>query len=600
MLRSFFKNIIDGYGTDEKGILGKTFVSSEVSGSVAQGKRKGILARLEKYGEKSTAIASSTSSKTYGSALMTFGLLTLLIYFIHEYFDLFGVSDTTDLTFGIIASVIGIPCLLFDKPIGDVLKENALTDFIVYEFFCIRRIHTAKDARGIPVFVGVVVGAAVAVLGYFMPIEAVMITIGVIAFVFLSFLSPELPFFSSILIMPYLSLIPYSDAVLSFIIAVTVISLLRKVLYGKRALFIEQYDIFLTLVMTMILLSGIFVKGYESFGGSVFMVVMSLGYVVSANLLINRRISDLALNAFALSSVPVSVYSIYCGVRAFALGNAKELIDVGISSTFPSTDSAAVFLSVALILSLALVRQAKGMTRVAYIAVVVLDSVALVLSGELLAIGALVLGLSVVLFSRSRIATLVAIIIAFLLPYTLLLLPNGVFDAVLGYVPGLEDSESISKLWRSALLAFRDNAWLGIGIGGESFTEEMLDYGITGHINANNIFIELGLEAGALSLIFFVYLLVIRLRHRTVYFGYITRSSVAKQSPYICAALLCLVSVGAYNYLWEYLPSFYLFFCVFGIESASLRIAKRENDDRVLYYEDTRTPDRSQIDIEIG
>ena len=600
MLRSFFKNVIDGYDTDKNSILGKTFVSGEVSGSVAQGKRRGILARLEKYGEKSAAVTSSTSSKTYGAALITFGLLTLLIYFIHEYFGLWAVSDRTDLTFGIIASVIGIPCLLFDKPIGDLLKENVITDFIVYEFFCIRRSNTAKDARGIPVWVGVVFGTVVAILGYFLPIEAVMLAIGVTLFVFLSFLSPELPFFSSILIMPYLSMIPYSDAVLSFIIAVTAVSLLRKVLYGKRALFIEQYDIFLTLVMTMILLSGIFVKGMESFGGSVFMLFMSLGYMISGNLIINRRLSDLALNAFALSSVPVAVYSVYCGAKAFVLGEAAGLIDVGISSTFPTTDSAAVFISVALVLSLALVRQARGLTRVAYIAVVVLDSLALLLTGELLSVLALVLGVSVIFARRSRGATIIVVIAAFLLPYWLLLLPDSVFDAILALVPGLDDAECLRALWQSSLNAFRDNAWLGIGIGGESFVTEMLEYGVTEHINANNIFIELGLEAGALALIFFVYLIVIRLRHRTVYFNYITRSSVAKQSPYICAALLCLVSVGAYNYLWEYMPSFYLFWCVFGIESASLRIAKRENDDRVLYYEDTRTPDRSQIDIEVG
>ena len=46
MLRSFFKNVIDGYDNDKNSILGKTFVSGEVSGSVAQGKRRGILARL--------------------------------------------------------------------------------------------------------------------------------------------------------------------------------------------------------------------------------------------------------------------------------------------------------------------------------------------------------------------------------------------------------------------------------------------------------------------------------------------------------------------------------------------------------------------------
>ena len=33
--------------------------------------------------------------------------------------------------------------------------------------------------------------------------------------------------------------------------------------------------------------------------------------------------------------------------------------------------------------------------------------------------------------------------------------------------------------------------------------------------------------------------------------------------------------------------------------SAAIRVAKKEHDDRVLYYEDTRASDYSVIDIEI-
>ena len=63
--------------------------------------------------------------------------------------------------------------------------------------------------------------------------------------------------------------------------------------------------------------------------------------------------------------------------------------------------------------------------------------------------------------------------------------------------------------------------------------------------------------------------------------------------------LFALIFLGSTEYIWADNPSFYLFWCVFGIGSASLRISKRQLDDRVLYYEDTRDVDYSAIDIEI-
>ena len=54
------------------------------------------------------------------------------------------------------------------------------------------------------------------------------------------------------------------------------------------------------------------------------------------------------------------------------------------------------------------------------------------------------------------------------------------------------------------------------------------------------------------------------------------------------------------NYIWSSTSAYYLFWCIFGMGSATLRVAKRDYDDKVLYYEETGDSDSSVIDIEIG
>jgi hypothetical protein len=67
----------------------------------------------------------------------------------------------------------------------------------------------------------------------------------------------------------------------------------------------------------------------------------------------------------------------------------------------------------------------------------------------------------------------------------------------------------------------------------------------------------------------------------------------------IGATLVGLVFYGSMNYVCGSSTSFYPFRLIFGVASASLRIAKQESDDRILYYEDTRASDYSAIDVEI-
>ena len=117
--------------------------------------------------------------------------------------------------------------------------------------------------------------------------------------------------------------------------------------------------------------------------------------------------------------------------------------------------------------------------------------------------------------------------------------------------------------------------------------------------NSSALLLEIACEAGIFALAIFLVLLLVRLRHRSVYRDYIAESHVTHLSCISAAMVTMLVAFGMTEYIWADQMICYLFWCIFGIGSATLRIAKREHDDRVMYYGDLTTVDSSVIDVKV-
>ena len=227
------------------------------------------------------------------------------------------------------------------------------------------------------------------------------------------------------------------------------------------------------------------------------------------------------------------------------------------------------------------------------------DVACLLISGELIALIALILG-TITFFALKypRISAWILIALP-IIPYSIALLPESTIESLLLLVPSFNSANELFDLWGGSVKAFVDNIFFGIGIGSEAFIEEIAKYGISHADNSANLFIEIGLEAGIFTLISFIILFFIRVFHRSAYHFYVNNSELNVLAPVSTICTLSLVAYGAFNYIWADPSSYYLFWCVFGIGSAALRVAKKENDDRMLYYEDTRATYSSAIDINI-
>lgn len=566
----------------------------EISGSVTQSLKRIHETRFFKIAKTISDLISHISTRVYGTALLCFGLVSALLYFLNFSADR-GIATPV---IGILLSGLAIPFLLTDKPLPVFLQDFGPTDFLFFEFFCMKRHSAMESVRAFPIAIAVVIGVIPALVSVFVPMWQITIAILLLICIYIGFASPEFIFLTSLLCLPYIRFIPYSEIVFAVAVLLAFISFMRKVAYGRRVLHIEQYDILIGVMLILILISGIFVKGVESFGGSVKMVVFAIGYILAGNIITNRRLADLSANSIILSGAITSLISIAQTVTTLVrLGANTTQADIGF--VLARRDGVAAFLMVATIFSVGMIKQKSKRLRSLFIASSILCLIALIISGELLAITSLIIALFAHVFIKHNKLTAIVLPILLGVSVAVLLLPDTILNVIFTFSPSVISAEDLFRLWRKSLELMARNVIIGIGIGAESFTEEMFNLGIVGHPDSSNLFIELGLEAGILTPLCFIVILISRLKHRSAQYLYVRNSQIERISNLSGACLFGLIAFGMVNYIWSDMSAYYLFWCVFGIVSAAIRVAKKEHDDRVLYYEDNRTKDYSVIDVEI-
>ncbi len=572
----------------------RKFFTKEFSGSVTQRLKRILSGRFFRFTRAASDLLAHISTRVYGTALLCFGILGALLHFLG-----FGADESiANPIIGIISALLAIPFMLVDKPLPIFLQDFKPTDYIFFDFFCMKRHTVMENERRFPISVAIIIGCVPALLSAVMPLWQIALIIGVIICVYICMESPEFIYFASLFTLPYLRYIPYYDIVLSIAVVLAIFSFAVKVFHGKRVLYIEQYDICLGVMLVFILISGIFVKGIESFSGSVRMIVLALGYLLASNIITNRRLAELSANSIIISGSIASGISII-QLLIIAIGSREITLET-LSSILSRGDGVAVFLMIAVIFAVGMIGQSSRRVSTRYLIAGFLCILALIISGEMLALISLLIGIAAYAVIKHNKLPGVFIPLLLLASVLFLLLPSGVLDFIFEYSPSIVSAKELFDLWNASMSAFAKNMLVGIGIGKESFAQEMAALGIFGHPDSSNLFIELGLEAGMFALICFIFMIVTRLKHRSLQYPYVKGSQIGFMSNLSGVCLFSLLAFGMVNYIWSDSSAYYLFWCIFGIGSATLRVAKKEYDDKVIYYEESSAFDSSVIDVEIG
>lgn len=569
--------------------------SREFSGSITQRMKRMLSSRFFRFAKAVSYLISHISTRVYGTALLCFGLLGTVMHFLG-----FGTGDDiANPIVGIICALLSIPFLLADKPLPIFLQDFKPTDYLFFEFFCMKRHSVMESERRFPISVAIIIGCVPALLSAVIPFWQVALIIGIIICIYIGIESPEFIFLVSIFSLPYLRYIPSYDLVISLALVLAVISFLIKTFHGKRVLYIEQYDICLGAMLLFILISGIFVKGIESFSGSVRMIVLACGYLLASNIITNRRLASLSANSIVISGAIASLVSVVQLIVVW-MQASDGVTNEDLAAVLSRGDGVAVFLMTAIVFSVGMATEASLQKRIFYIFSAFFCLVALIISGEFFAVTSLLLGIGAYAVIKTNKLPWLLMPMLLCVSVVFLLLPYGVLDFIFNYSPSIVSAKELFALWEGSMKAFADNMLVGIGIGKESFAAEMANLGIFGHPDSSNLFIELGLEAGMFALICLLLMLFTRLKHRSHQYLYVRNSHIGMMSRLSGVCLFSLLAFGMVNYIWSDSSAYYLFWCIFGMGSATLRVAKNDYDDRVVYYEETSAYDSSVIDIEIG
>ena len=274
-------------------------------------------------------------------------------------------------------------------------------------------------------------------------------------------------------------------------------------------------------------------------------------------------------------------------------------------STFGNPNVYAVFVIVALILSFGFVADPKRRKiSLLYVLAGLINLFALALTFTRGAWIAVIISVLALIVIKSRTAPKLLLIPTAVIPVALFFLPSDIIDRFLSSF-GTPDTSAAYRLsiWRSSLRMFKEKIFIGVGVGEEAFNEEFMQYAEEGVMmphHSHNLLLEIGCELGIFALILFAFLLLTRLRHRASYAAYVKESTCGPICTASGVALFALFAYGMTDYIWYNSSMCFLFWTVFGLGSATLRIAKSEHDERDLSARSDNSIFEATANITVG
>lgn len=574
----------------------RAFSSKEISGIGAVGTLRLLRGKGSKILNFLGRCISYTSTRSYGSFLLSFGILSLLLNLGDYYFREAHEVSLASIVTSLVLAALSVPLLLFDKPLAIVTQDHALTDHVFFEFLSIKRMHRNVKHVTVSPLVALFIGFIPAVISFFAPIGYVILVIALITLVCIAMTSPEFSMMITIIAVPYLPALPNPTLILCCLSALTMVSYGWKVVLGKRVFNLDIYSVIVLLLGLVALISGLASDGDGAFTYSVAFVALILSYFPVANMISNRRLADNAINAVIVSAIPITVLS----VIEFIVEHPKTSYtppaysNDGVSVFFTSPDALAAFMLVAVIATLTLMIEKRNRVKKTFYLIVSVLEIA-VLGLLLLPEAWLAVIISAIVYPiiKSKRVPIDLLLIFISLPLAVFAVPRRLLDRVSDFFGTELSFSDRMKGYSEAFDVFLDNLSFGTGFGSSAYMNSAVSD--TGGIF--NTLLGIAVQLGVVALVLFVFMIMLRMRHLSYYRLYLRNSLVETTGEMTAVALAALLALGMLSDLFADLTVMYLFWTVLGISSAALRIAKKECDDRQGYYGDSRSSESSALDI---
>ena len=560
------------------------FKSREVGGRYVKRGRTVASFRPIKLLDSLVEIASYASTRAYGWFAMTFGLLSLFLHLAEYYFSSSPSDELSQLVIGAVFALLSIPLLLADIPMCTALQRFAVTDYIFFEFFSIKRTGEYKRRKSGRPIIGAIFGLIAAVFGFFFPMEWVVVVLISILVATVSFVSPEFPLLLMLVLVPYATMLPHSSLILIAVSILALLSFFAKVLLGKRHYSIGISDACILVFAATIVVFGVIGGGSASTSVSLMLVALTLSYIPAANIIVNRRLADCAIDAIVFSSFPVCIVAI-----AQYIVNLITSTRTPSSSVMSSPYILATYLCIVLTIVISSIGGVRGpVKRGVYIALLPLLLFALITTECIPVLIVLVTLLIARDIIRSRKVAKELLILLAVAPSVIFLLPTSALAAISSLSPmGTTLVELRAEFIRSFRI-FSDSIFIGVGAA---------DLSGDAPVAMLNSVLGLGYRFGIFAVIVLCVVCAIRLYQDTLYSSLLKSSQLSVFSNMTTIAMFTLAACGWFCDAFANLGLYCLFFALFGLNTAAMRISRSEHQERAEYLKDQKDIDFSAVDI---
>ena len=552
----------------------------------------------------------ATPLKTYGKSLFSFGVYTVLIYFIKLLVPELVTSGVETLIVGVSICIASLPLLLSSKNLAFSVGHNKFTRAIFTDVFDFReelyqiKNHKSRAITNFLLLFGMLVGLLnfiVAPLTLLFAAIALLIVVTII-------ITPEIGALLSLFLLPFFSFSDTPTVSLAIIVIITLFGYLIKLIRGKRIIRFELLDVLICAFILLIAFGGAFsVTPEASRDSAIISCILVAGYFLVSNLMRTQKWISHCIYAMVSSAAVVSII----GILQYVLGLVDDKwLDtayfpniVGRStSTFENANYLAFYLVAVLpfaLMTLSMQKRSKLKFASAIACLFILVCIVLTWSRGAWIAAILSVLTFLLIYSKKTLRWVISLLV--LIPYTIFFLPKNVTSRFLS-IGDIADSSTMYRFytWKGSFRVIGDYFWSGVGYGPDAFRAVYPEYayaGIEAAAHSHNLFLQIFINLGVGGILIFLLTMIVFAQKN---FGYLKKPFNESTRVMVAAAfsaIFGMLVMGLFDYIWYNYRIFFMFWAILGLSVATVRCGEREAKKKNVTIS---SMDNNSVDIDLA
>jgi len=543
--------------------------------------------------EQLTASLIYRKLKTFGAFFLSLCGYRMIAYIIQR-FAFENAVDSRRLFVSSTILFVSLPLIVSKETLAETLLNSKLLSPILFDVLGFPRDTFTKKMvfpkrYALVTALGMVLGILTV---YIDPIYYVAVAVAAIATLII-FRFPEVGVVLWIGLLPFVGFLGHGSLILAWIVIVTDVSYLIKLIRGKRSFRMRLMDYPVLLLSILYFFGGVFSKGgISSFYSALMYLVFLSGYFLVFNLIRTRQWiwRCVATGVFSgTAACLLGIVQIFTGTLNASWLDTELFSNIGtrIVSGFDNPNIFAEYLLLVIPLTLACLLQKGEMRRKLFYALsLALMLVCLVFTwsrGAWLGFLVGMLLFFLILSKKTVIGLLGLVIVSPLLSW---LVPNAVAERFLSIGNLAESSVSYRiSVWYGMVELLKKTWWSGIGVGNAAFEAVYPSVALVGAgtiEHAHSIYLQLLAELGIPGLLVFLLILFLFVQNC---FEYLLKVKNQEERGLVIAgiaAVAAMLVIGITEHIWYSYRIFLAFWTLLALVNSAIQhgfsVVERYND----------------------